>query len=422
MGIQPDSGSPRLIQRSYKFRCYPTPAQQRALACHFGAARWVWNFGLNARGKAWRRRTESRSGVGISRLLTILKRTHRYAWLKATPATVLTQALRDQDRAFSNFFAGRARYPRFKKRGHAQAIRFQLDQRQVHRAYRPGYLKLPALGEIKLRWSRTPGGIPKMVTLRRTATGKYFVTFMCEEAAPGVAPAAHAAVGIDLGLRDLVVTSRGDRALAPRHYREDRRRLKRQQRTLARKRKGSARWHRQRRKVAAIHERIANRRTDTLHQLTRRLIDDNQVIGVEDLNVRGMLSNHHLALSIADAAWTELRRQLTYKAAWGGREVVVIDRWAPTSKTCSGCGHRMTAMPLSTRHWACLACGATHDRDVNAAINIQRLATGGRPECHARGGRTIPCGDAAHAALTPAALEARINPAPDTAERTAVTG
>jgi putative transposase len=377
------------IQRAYKLRIYPTARQLGLLAMFFGAARWVWNTCLAWRAHAYRAHGERVTGVDFSRELTWLKRMAPYAWLADVPATILTQALRDQDRAFANFFTGRARYPRFKRRRSAQSIRFQLDQRVVAGMFRAGeLLRLPGLGALKVRWSRLPTGVPKMVTVRRDACGRYFVSFMVEEEIHAL-PQKTNAVGVDVGLKDVVVTSDGEKSGNPRYLRKYLRRLKRQSRNLSRKCKGSQRWKRQRQRVARLHARISDARQDFLHKTTTELVREHGAIAIEDLAVKG-LCRTRLAKSMADASLGELRRQLEYKAAWYGRELLIADRFAPTSKTCSACGTVQAEMPLKVRAWTCPDCGTAHDRDVNAAKNVLMFATAGGAGSYARGGLTIP--------------------------------
>ena len=258
-----------MIQRGYQFRLVPTPAQAAQLATYFGATRWVWNAALAWRSTAYRQDGESVTGVDFSRELSWLKQLEPYPWWRAVPATVLTQALRDQDRAYANFFAKRARYPRFKKRWPAAAIRFQLDQRVVANAYRAGeFLRLPGLGALNLRWSRVPGGIPKRVTVQRDADGRYFVAFMVEEALAPAPPNA-GDVGVDVGLKDLVITRDGRKSGNPRPLRRYQRRLKMAQRRLSRQQQGSPRWQRQRQRVARLHRRVSDARRDFLHNPPR---------------------------------------------------------------------------------------------------------------------------------------------------------
>jgi putative transposase len=398
-----------MIQRSYQFRFYPTPLQEAMLGQYFGASRWVWNSSLAWRSAAFKLDGERVTAVDFSRELTWLKTLEPFTWLKQVPASVLTQVLRDQDKAFSNFFANRAKYPRFKKRRAAASIRFQLDQRVVMNAYRAGeFLKLPGLGEIDVRWSRVPGGVPKMVTVRRDACGRFFVAFMVEEAFEPFTPNTKS-VGVDVGLKDVIITSDGEKSGNPRYLRSYQRRLAMAQRRLSRKQKGSNRWHRQKQRVARIHARIADSRNDFLHKQTTALVREHGVIAIEDLCVKGLVRTR-LAKSMNDAALGELRRQIEYKCQWHGRVLLVADRFAPTSKTCSSCGTVQTDMPLRIRDWTCPDCGAVHDRDVNAAVNVLMFATGGRPESHAHRGWTIPSVGCQVTTGKLAPVEVRTNP------------
>lgn len=364
------------VQRSYQFRFYPTDEQVKLLGQYFGASRWVWNTALAWRTHWYKVLGESVSGIDFMRELTWLKALEPLSWLRAVPAVILTQSLRDQDRAFTNFFAKRARYPRFKKRKSSASVRFQIDQRRISSAYVAGeLLKLPGLGVLNVRWSRLPGGAPKQVTVRCDACGRYFVSFAVDEAIERAAPSLKS-VGIDVGLKDIIVTSDGRKSGNPRHLRRYQRRLKRAQRSLSRKQKGSGRWKRQRRRVARIHARVADARQDFLHKQTTALIREHGAIAIEDLCVKGLVRTR-LAKSMSDAALGELRRQITYKVEWHDRVLMVIDRFAPSSKTCSSCGAVQAEMPLRIRDWTCPDCGAVHDRDINAAVNVLKFATGG---------------------------------------------
>lgn len=367
--------------KAYKFRFYPTAQQRHQLAVEFGNARFVHNRCLDLRSKAWEERQERHNYVSLNRQVTKWKR-GEFPWLADSAACCLTQCLMDQDKAFKNFFEKRGRYPRFKSRYDRQAVRYQLDQRQIERAYQAGeFLKLPKLGGLNIRWSQVPAGVPKMATVSKDPCGRYFVSFACEvEIQP--LPLTGKTVGLDLGIKDVVVSWDGERVTKsgnPRHLKRQLKHLKRQQRRLSRMQKGSNRRRRQRLKVARIHARIAASRADFLHKTTTALIRQADVIAIEDLHIKGMVKNHCLAGAIADVGMGELRRQLEYKAAWNGRQVVVVDRWFPSSKTCSACGSYQARMPLSVRAWTCPDCGTRHDRDANAAKNIRRFATGGEP-------------------------------------------
>lgn len=355
--------------KAYKFRLYPDAKQAEQLAKEFGCARFVWNRGLLERDYTYKNWGVSLSYVDLSRHITQYKKTD-YPWLSDATASVLIQKLIDQDKAFDNFFKGRARFPKFKKKSHAQSIRYTLDQRCVLNNYRAGeLLKLPKLGELKIKWSQIPGGIPKMVTVSKTSSGKYFVGFMCE-IEQNLMPMTGKSVGIDVGIKDVVVTSNGFQSGAPKFTYYYQRKLKKAQRVLSRKKKGSNGWKKQRIVVARINEKITNSRKDFLHKLTTKLVSENDVICIEDLNVSGMMKNRKLSKAVADVGIFELNRQIEYKAAWYGKQVVKISRWEPSTKTCSSCG-QVRSMKLSQRVYEC-ECGLVLDRDLNAAINIKR--------------------------------------------------
>lgn len=357
------------IMKAYKFRLYPDSKQVEQLAKEFGCARWVWNRAMQEKDYAYQQWNVSLSNVDISRHITQYKKAD-YPWLSEATAGVLTQKLIDLDKAFDNFFKGRAKFPKFKKKSHTQSIRYQIDQRIVLNNYRAGeLLKLPKLGELNIKWSQVPGGIPKMVTVSKSASGKYFVSFMCE-VEQSLMPMTGKVVGIDVGIKDVVVTSDGFHSGAPKFTYYYQRRLKKAQRVLSRKKKGSNGWKKQRIVVARIHEKITNSRKDFLHKLTTKLVSENDVICVEDLNVSGMLKNRKLSKAVADVGIFELNRQIEYKSAWYGKQVVKISRWEPSTKTCSSCG-QVRSMKLSQRVYEC-ECGLTIDRDLNAAINIKR--------------------------------------------------
>lgn len=369
-----------LIQKSYKFRLYPTKQQAEQLAIEFGHARYVWNFFLRQRSFAYKELGESLNYVANSKYLTAMKKAQEWAWLNGCSSTVLGQKLNDLETAFGNFFKGRASYPKFKKKLHAQSIRYQLDQRQVLRTYKAGeLLKLPKLGELKIKWSQVPAGTPKMVTVSKTAAGDYYVAFMCEvEQMPK--PKTTKSVGLDVGIKDVLVSSDGYFSGAPKFTYKYARQLRKAQRVLSRRTKGSNRWHKQRVVVAKIHEKIGNCRKDFLHKLTSKIVTEYDYISVEDLNVKGMMQNKKLSKAIADVGIFELNRQLAYKSGWYGKDLAVIDRWYPSTKTCSSCG-QLHVMKLSDRVINC-DCGLSLDRDLNAAINIKWAGNAQRGETH----------------------------------------
>lgn len=331
----------------------------------FGCVRYVWNWALETRTTAYRS-GGAVTNAELSRMLTALKARPETAWLHEVSSVPLQQALRHQARAMTNFFEKRAQYPRFKsKRGRAAATFTGTSFKWDGASLRLAKLSTP----LRIRWSRPLPAEPSSVTVSRDRAGRWHVSCTVDDDTIHPLPTSTEVVGVDAGLHSLVTLSTGEKVTNPRHERQDREKLARAQRELARKQKGSNNREKQRRKVARIHARIADRRKDHLHKLTTRLVRENQTVVIEDLNVRGMVRNHSLARAISDAAWSELRRQLEYKTAWYGRELVVVDRFFPSSRLCSDCGHRAT-LTLSDREWACTECGTVHDRDVNAAKNL----------------------------------------------------
>ncbi|MEU0821449.1 RNA-guided endonuclease InsQ/TnpB family protein [Streptomyces mirabilis] len=380
-------------KRAFKYRFYPTDAQAAELSRTFGCVRKVYNMALAARTEAWTRQ-ERVNYHQTSALLTAWKRTEELAYLNEVSSVPLQQALRHLQTAFANFFGKRARYPRFKSR---KKSRKSAEYTTSAFRFRNGELRLAKMSEpLRIVWSRPlPEGVsPSTVTVSQDAAGRWFVSMLCDD--PGIRhlPATDAAVGIDAGLDHLLALSTGEKIANPRHERRDRAALAKAQRRLAKKEKGSANGVKARRKVARIHARIADRRRDSLHQITTRLVRENQTLVIEDLSVRNMVKNRKLARVISDAAWREFRSMLEYKANWYGREVIAVDRWFPSSKLCSACGTLQDKMPLNVRTWTC-GCGATHDRDVNAAKNllaagraVAACGAGVRPQRSSPGGQS----------------------------------
>ncbi|MFF8430611.1 RNA-guided endonuclease InsQ/TnpB family protein [Streptomyces sp. NPDC016566] len=361
------------VKRAFKYRFYPTDAQAAELSCTFGCVRKVYNLALAPRTEAWTRQ-ERVNYSQTSAMLTAWKKTEDLAYLNNVSSVPLQQALRHLQTAFAGFFGKRAKYPRFKSR---KKSRKSAEYTTSAFRFRDGKLTLAKMTEpLDIVWSRPlpEGASPSTVTVSQDAAGRWFVSLLCEDPSVQPLPATDAAVGIDAGLDHLIALSTGEKIVNPRHERRDRVRLAKAQRQLARKAKGDgANRAKSRRKVTRVYARIADRRRDHLHRLTTRLVRENQTIVIEDLAVRNMVKNGSLARAISDAAWAEFRRMLEYKAQWYGREVIAIDRWFPSSKLCSVCGSLQDKMPLHVRTWTC-DCGATHDRDVNAAKNI--LAVG----------------------------------------------
>ena len=359
-------------KRAYKFRFYPTPEQEQILAKTFGCARFAYNYMLRQRTDAWFQRQEKVGYHETSAMLTALKKQPDFAWLNEVSSVPVQQSLRHLQTAFGNFFARRNKYPAFKKKDGAQSAEyttsaFKWDGRA---------LRIAKMDDaLNIRFSRT---IPKAakittVTISKDRAGRFFVSMLCTDQVHAKTPVT-AKVGIDLGLTHFAILSTGEKIAAPNVFRKNEKKLARLQRRLAKKTKGSASRKKAKLKVARLHAKITDTRKDFLHKLSTRLVNENQVIAIETLAVSNMQKNHKLAKSIADASWSEFVRQLEYKSLWYGRELVGIDRWYPSSKRCSDCGHTVAKMPLNVREWTCPECGAIHDRDINAARNV--LAAG----------------------------------------------
>ena len=360
------------IKRAYKFRFYPTPEQELNLDKTFGCARFAYNYMLRLRTDAWMQRQERIGYHETSAALTALKKQPEYAWLNEVSSVPVQQSLRHLQSAFANFFAKRASYPQFKRKNGPQSAEYTTSAFK----WDGSTLRIAKMdAALNIRFSRT---IPKAakvttVTVSKDCSGRYFVSMLCTDEVQAKAPVS-AKVGIDLGLSHFAILSTGEKIAAPNTFRKNEEKLAKLQRKLAKKAKGSANRKKAKLKVAKLHAKIADSRKDFLHKLSTRLVNENQVIAIETLAVSNMQKNHNLAKSIADASWSEFVRQLEYKSLWYGRELVGIDRWYPSSKRCSDCGHTVKKMPLNVREWTCQECGTIHDRDINAARNV--LAAG----------------------------------------------
>ncbi|MDR6318573.1 putative transposase [Actinoplanes couchii] len=360
------------VKRAFRFRFYPTPVQADLLNRTFGSVRLVYNMALQARTEAWRDRQERVNYTATSAMLTAWKKTGELAFLNEVSCVPLQQCLRHLQNGFTAFWEKRARYPQFKSKRKSRA---SAEFTASAFTYKNGRLTLAKMTEpLDITWSRPlpEGTAPSTVTVTRDRAGRWHVSLLCEDRVEALPPTG-ATVGADAGLHHLIVLSTGEKIDNPRHERADRQRLARAQRALARKEKGSRNRDKAWLKVARVHARIADRRRDYLHQLTTRLVCENQTIVIEDLAVANLLKNHILARAISDASWRMFREFLTYKCFWYGRDLIVNDRWFPSTRLCSRCGRLGEKLPLNVREWTCL-CGAVHDRDVNAAGNT--LAAG----------------------------------------------
>ncbi|WP_330302002.1 MULTISPECIES: RNA-guided endonuclease TnpB family protein [unclassified Streptomyces] len=372
------------MQLRYSFRLYPDSDQRAALARAFGCARVVFNDAVRAREHAHTAGEAFPTAGELSKkLITAAKQTTSRAWLGEVSSVVLQQALRDAEAAYKNFFASlkgqrqgaKTGAPRFKSRkDNRQSIRFTANARWS--ITDSGRLNLPKVGPVRVKWSRTLPTPPSSVTVIKDAAGRYFASFVIDTNPHADAtrmPDTDQTIGIDLGLTHFAVLSDGTKIDSPRFLRRAEKKLKKAQRELSRKQKGSKNREKARLKVARAHAKVTDARKEFHHQLSTQLIRDNQAIGVEDLAVRG-LARTRLAKSVHDAGWAQFVTMLEYKAARYGRTLVKTGRFEPTSQVCSACGAKDGPKPLHVRSWTCTACGAVHDRDHNAAINVKTAA------------------------------------------------
>ncbi len=367
------------VQLRYSFRLYPSDGQRTALARAFGCARVVYNDALRARQTA---RSEGmpfpKAGDLSKTLITEAKDTPERAWLAEVSAVILQQSLRDLDTAYKNFFDGlkgkrpRVGAPRYKSRKDTrQSVRFTANARW---SITPGRkLRLPKIGDVRVKWSRDLPSVPSTVTVVKDSAGRYFASFVVETGPQEALPETTPELGIDLGLGHFAVLSDGTKVASPRFLRRARKRLKKAQRALSRKEKGSKNRDKARVRVARAHAGVADARREFHHQLSTKLIRENQAVAVEDLAVKG-LARTRLAKSVHDAGWSAFVAMLEYKAARCGRTLVKIGRFEPTSQVCSQCGVQDGSKPLHVRVWTCGTCGAVLDRDINAAVNVAKAA------------------------------------------------
>ena len=359
-------------KKAYTYRFYPTDEQKQLLARTFGCCRYVYNWALRERTDAYYKRGERLYYEETAQRLVLLKKQEETSWLDEVSSVPLQQALRNLDRAFRHFFEGRAHSPTFKKKRHPQSATYASNAF----SWDGKSLTLAKMDEpLAIVWHRPlPDGCqPSSVTITKDEAERSFVSILVEEdiKAWEVTPKM---VGLDLGLKSMVITSDGQTHGNPKFAARDEKKLAKAQRRLAKKKKGSKNRAKARLKVARFHKKIADRRRDYQHKLSTKIIRENQVVCIESLHVKNMVKNHSLAKAISDVGWSEFVRQLEYKAEWYGRTLVKIDKWYPSSKRCFDCGHILDSLTLDVRAWTCPACGVHHDRDINAAQNI--LAVG----------------------------------------------
>jgi putative transposase len=374
--------------RSYKVRLYPTKQQQESLAKSFGCCRWYWNHSLALTNETYRSTGKGLSRGDIQKLLPNLKKEHE--WLKDVYSQCLQVVALNLSKAFLNFFEKRAKYPNFKSKHGRQSISYPQNVK-----IEGDYLKLPGkIGKVYAKFSKEFEGKIKTVTVSKLQCGEYYASLLVDDGKELPEKSTEGkAIGIDLGITDFVVTSDGSKFNNPKWFHKRERNLKRKQQSLARKAKNSNTRDKARVLVAKVNHKVSRCREDFLHKLSRRIVDENQVICVENLNVKGMVKNHNLSKAINTAGWGMFCTMLKYKAEQEGKVYLEVDRFFPSSKTCNNCLHQISELPLDVRAWTCSNCGTHHDRDINAALNIRneglRILSLGRRDT-ATGGRVRP--------------------------------
>lgn len=355
----------KIIKYTYKFRLRPTKDQEVLLNKHFGSIRWIYNYFLNQRKQEYLNNKKSISYNRQSASLTLLKQQEETEWLKETNSQSLQYSLKCLDQAYQNFFNKRTQFPKFKSKKSKNS--FTVSQ---HVKNEGNMIHFPKFNEgIKMIMEREIKGIIKKATLSKTPTGEYFVSILTEQEYIPKEKTGKS-VGIDVGIKDFLVLSNGSKVKNHRFLKNYEHQLKKHQKHLSKKTYGSSRYEKQRLKVAKIHEKITNSRMDLIHKTTLNLVKEFDTIYLEDLNVKGMMKNHKLAKSISDVSWGKFIDVLTYKAEWDDKQVIHIDRYFPSSKTCNKCGYVNNGLKLKDREWICPDCGEKLDRDLNAAINI----------------------------------------------------
>ena len=363
--------------KSYKYRIYPNENQKELLSRIFGQVRFVYNLGLETKISAYIGSKTNYTCIDLANQVKELKDTEA-SWLKESPSQALQMSLRNLDNAYTNFFRGGG-FPKFKSKHRKQS--FQLPQ-GVYLSENKKQIFIPKLKLVDIDLHREFKGEIKTVTVSRTITNKYYVSILVDnkKELPEKKPIKlETSVGVDLGIKDFAITSDGKKFENKDFFKSAMKKLKVEQRSLSRKQKGSNHYIKQKLKVALIHEHIRNQRQDYLHKISKYLVDNYDTICIENLGVSNMMKNHKLSRAISDMGWGDFRSMLEYKSEWYGKNISIINRFDPSSKTCSVCGKINKELTLKDRNWKCNYCGTEHDRDINAAINIKKMGLRNQP-------------------------------------------
>lgn len=362
--------------KGYKYRIFPTETQKDQLQRCFGVSRLVYNLGLETKIVAYAQRKKSISKYDLIKQLPELKK--EFGFIKECPSQSLQTALINLDKTYQNFFKGKGQFPKFKNRYSKQSLAFPQGYKI---SFKKNTIELPKLKTVSVDFHREFRGTPKTVTLSKDITNKYYISVLVDNnTVVKQKPIKHDnAVGVDFGIKDLAITSDGVVFENKNHYKSHQKRLRIEQRSLARKQKGSINRQKQKLKLSLLHEKIRNQRKDQLHKISKNLVDNYDTIVLEDLNISGMVKNRCLARAISDMGWRELRTMIEYKSEWYGKNLLTIGRFRPSSKVCSNCGNYKKDLKISDRTYDCDKCNNSIDRDLNASLNIKNFGIKDNP-------------------------------------------
>ena len=359
------------MHKAFKFRLLPTKEQEVLLAKHFGCTRFIYNHFLSEKQKHYLENKETLKFNACQNMLIKQKKDEGYEWLKEVNSQCLVSTLLNLETAFTCFFKKQTKFPKFKSKKNKNS--FQIPQHVTLKEH--NVVQVPKFKEgLKFIKHRELKGEIKSATISKNPSGKYYISFLCVIEKPTKHKKTGKNIGIDLGIKDFIITSEGQRYCNPKFTKKYEAKLKRKQKILSRKEKGSKGRDKARIAVAKVYEKITNSRNDMQHKVSSKLVKDYDLIAIEDLNVKGMVKNHKLSKAISDVAWSSFVSKLKYKAQWNDKEVIIIDRFYPSSKTCSCCDYVKESLSLDERTWTCSKCNTIHDRDVNASKNILRRA------------------------------------------------